>query len=357
MKHINNIQQLLLCLLIVIQTSCVKELDLEHLRPDPKLVLNCIALAGDTLKASVSRTWFFTEEKPNVVIKEAQVNLFVNDILREQMQWIEENNGGYNTQSYYKSSYIPSPGDRVKVEAAVVGYNKVRAESVVPDLAGALTDVWIDNKNDTIGSVINYATTYCIKIRDDGTQDNYYLLRLDIGSPVKDWETGEGKYVSKYEWYPAVTDFSSDPLFGSSLTILDKVFGNDWLSGYRGRVFSDELISGKEYTIKLKGPSGSTGYTPPFESPGHNGESDNNPGTDNPDEEQPIPPSLFRVQLYALSRPYYLYLKALTSQSDDSFSNVLIEAGLSEPIRVYSNIEGGLGILGACSSDTRIKEK
>ena len=38
MKHI-----FLLALLLLV-TSCMKEIDLEHLRPEPKLVLNCVII-------------------------------------------------------------------------------------------------------------------------------------------------------------------------------------------------------------------------------------------------------------------------------------------------------------------------
>lgn len=360
MKRINYIKLLFVLVFPLVHTSCVKDLDLEHLRPDPKLVLNCVALAGDTVKATVSRTWFFTEEKPNVTIRDAEVKLFVNDVFREQMRWVEEGKADYNSRSFYSSSYIPSEGDRIRVEAGASGYKGVKAEAGVPSIGNALVDAWIDNKKDTVGPTVTYVMTYCIKVRDDAAADNYYLLRLDQGYPIRNEETME--YTGEYEWMPASGDFSSDPLFGSDLTIMDKVFGNDWLSGYKGRVFSDELINGKEYTIKIEGSSGSESLYPAPEFPGNNGDEDNFPGTNNPDKddpetEQPVPPSLLRVQLYALSRPYYLYLKALAFQDDGSFSNMLVEGGLAEPIRVYSNIEGGVGILGACSLDARSIER
>ena len=56
-----------------------------------------------------------------------------------------------------------------------------------------------------------------------------------------------------------------------------------------------------------------------------------------------------RVRLYAISADYYRYLKTLQDQSDRSFANHLIDAGLADPIRVYSNIDGGLGIFGGCT--------
>lgn len=62
----------------------------------------------------------------------------------------------------------------------------------------------------------------------------------------------------------------------------------------------------------------------------------------------PIPPKHLRVHLYAISAEYYRYLKVLQDKDTDSVSNLLIDGGLAEPIRVFSNIDGGVGILGSC---------
>ena len=59
-------------------------------------------------------------------------------------------------------------------------------------------------------------------------------------------------------------------------------------------------------------------------------------------------PKHLRVHLYAISAEYYRYLKVLQDKDTDSVSNLLIDGGLAEPIRVFSNIDGGVGILGSC---------
>ena len=41
-----------LCVLVLLSfvlSGCEKEINLEHMRPNPKLVLNCLAVQGDTL--------------------------------------------------------------------------------------------------------------------------------------------------------------------------------------------------------------------------------------------------------------------------------------------------------------------
>ena len=91
---------------VLLASSCTKEVDLEYLRPDSKLVLNSVASQGEQLKASLSRTWFYTDENPNVVIKDARVDLYVNDRLVETMSWDVEETEYYSIGNYV-SSYHP----------------------------------------------------------------------------------------------------------------------------------------------------------------------------------------------------------------------------------------------------------
>ena len=48
----------ILVLLLFVLSGCEKEINLEHMRPEPKLVLNCLAVQGDTLSVELSRTGF-----------------------------------------------------------------------------------------------------------------------------------------------------------------------------------------------------------------------------------------------------------------------------------------------------------
>lgn len=53
----------ILVLLLFVLSGCEKEINLEHMRPEPKLVLNCLAVQGDTLSVELSRTWFYADNK------------------------------------------------------------------------------------------------------------------------------------------------------------------------------------------------------------------------------------------------------------------------------------------------------
>ena len=60
------------------------------------------------------------------------------------------------------------------------------------------------------------------------------------------------------------------------------------------------------------------------------------------------------INLYALSESYYQYLLSLEKISASTLSGSLSNIGLAEPLRVYTNVNNGTGILGACQR-TNIK--
>ena len=121
MKQIKSILINTICIVSLFGLmSCIKEIDLESLRPDPTLVVNCVAITGEPLTVSVSRTWFFTDDHPNVTLDKAEVNLFVNGVFKERMSF-QEGDEAFNTKGYFKSDFIPVKGDRIRVEASVCG--------------------------------------------------------------------------------------------------------------------------------------------------------------------------------------------------------------------------------------------
>lgn len=332
MKHI------FLILLSAIFTSCVKYVDLEHLRPDPKLVLNSVAQPGVPLTATVSRTWFYTDNNPNVTIEDAKVSLYVNDQYVEDLSWFVEESE-YNSKGYYQAGYAPSEGDKLRLEVSKKGFNDISAECVIPDKPELLKLEAVKEEYHESFGYTSYRMVYRTTFKDSPRAGDCYMVRGISGSPVYDYdeEAEERIFTGEYTWNSISFDYTYEPVFKNKITILDEVFGNDWLSGYHGRPFSDELINGMEYTLKLASHSYG-GYYPYYP----------------PDDEDPdsIPPTYKKIYLYKLSEPYYQYLMALAELSDLSLNNDLVDAGLAEPVRITSNVVGGTGIFGAASVDT-----
>ena len=169
--------------ILLLTVSCTKVVDLEDLRPDPKLVLNCVASPGEPLKASLSRTWFYTEDYPNVTIEDARLNLYVNDRFVQEMDWEVEETEYYATGNYV-SSYIPVAGDKIRIEASRDGFKSVSGEETVlpkPALLGfSVSEINRDDRYD-----YNYKRKIQITFKDPPAAGDCYLLRLSSGWPKR----------------------------------------------------------------------------------------------------------------------------------------------------------------------------
>lgn len=291
-------------------TACLTEVDLSDLRESPRLVVNGVAVAGESLRVSVTRTWFYTDDHPNVVIPDATVRLYVNGHYEETIPFVPGDTL-FNAAGNYQAAFVPQVADRLRLEVSAPGYEAVHAETEVPQ-PSTLVDAKAVQEVITADSTMK-RISYAICFQDAAEEENYYLFRLEEGYLSED---------SIYRWHVLHLDYAEEPLFGQNSSALDQILFPQYLSGYDGRVFSDEAINGLPYTIHLQNTYSYSG-TPRIKR--------------------------LRVRLYAISADYYKYLKTLQDQSDNSFANHLIDAGLAEPIRVYSNIDGGLGIFGGCA--------
>ena len=290
-------------------TACLIEVDLSDLRESPRLVVNGVAVAGEPLRVSVTRTWFYTDDHPNVVIPDATVRLYVNGHYEETIPFVPGDTL-FNAAGNYQAAFVPQVADRLRLEVSAPSYESVHAETEVPQ-PSMLLDAKAVQEVITVDSTMK-RISYAICFQDAAEEENYYLFRLEEGYLSED---------STYRWRVLHLDYAEEPLFGQNSSALDQILFSQYLPGYDGRVFSDEAINGQSYTIRLQNTYYYSGT----------------PRT-----------KRLRVRLYAISADYYKYLKTLQDQSDNSFANHLIDAGLAEPIRVYSNIDGGLGIFGGC---------
>lgn len=316
---------LVACLL----TSCYTEIDIEKYRTTPKIVINCAISPDTVIMASITRTWFFTdqnkltpsspwghtEETPNVNLRNAKVELFIDDVYKEDLKWeaLAPAYEGATPDTFFVSTITPDAGNKIKIVATTTEYGTAWAEDVVPAKVPiesiqttCRTEIgpsyWPSNSMNTKNEY--YAFYYNITFQDTPGKADYYLLLIDDGD----------------------ADYS-DPVFQSSGSTLDGALGFDGIDGRGGRVFTDQFIDGQKYTIQVKEL-----VTP---------ESFDSKYTEDGIKERTI-------SLYALSEPYYQYLLSLEKISASTLNNALGNAGMAEPLRVYTNVENGIGILGAC---------
>ena len=299
----------LCCLLLV---SCYQEIDLEEHRTTPKPVINSVVSSDDVITASVSRTWFFPETLPYVYLPQARVSLYINDRYVEQMEWKTKDNpqNPDRPDTLFLSTTVPAEGDRIRIVASTPEYGTAEAEDIVPrrtpiskvehsirQRQGMWQGAWSDY----------YEISYEVTFDDDPETDNYYLAKI----------TGVADSTNAYPHFFIGEIYYIDPLFKEQDAIIDSGLSFDGLNKGNGALFTDRNINGQTYTLQMKEHITSLDAS-----------------------EQRI------VSLYSLSEAYYLYLLSLQKVTGSTLEGGLGNIGLAEPVRIYSNVEGGTGILG-----------
>ena len=304
MKHL-----LYTLLLGVFLTSCYRKIDLDEYRTTPKIVINSVVSPDTVVMASITRTWFYPDKKPYVNLPHAHVELYINNQYIETMQWKTLNNPRNPDQpdTLFLSNTIPAEGDRIKIVASTPEYGTVTAEDIIPK------KVPIKNASHTIkkgngvyqGTISDYFEIYYEVTFDEFPEkNNYYLAKI---TQIK---------TGYYGYYETEIDYI-DPVFKEQDAILDESMAFNGLEKRGGALFTDQSINGQTYTLQIKETTAELDET-----------------------EQRI------ISIYSLSESYFLYLLSLQKIAGSTLEGGLGNIGLAEPLRVYSNVEVGTGILG-----------
>ena len=313
-------KNLLIILTTLVLFSCYKDIDMEKYRPEPELVLNGVISADTVVMFSISRTKFFTDTSNYEIVNDADVVLSVNGVFRELMQWTFDESfyGG----GVYMSDFRPQAGDIVRIEATTK-YGEAWVEETIPEKV-RIEDVAFSHRliydgkgmgideNGNWGEIPTMEITYRITFTDDEAMTNFYLIRID----------------NSIQWGTGNFDYSSDPVFVEQVSVVDGLFGDNTIMGQGGRSFSDHLLNGQRYTLVVREahPSNVSYYTY-------------------------APAMRRRIMLYAITESYFNYLTTMQLSADATNNQNLSAFGFAEPVRIFTNVHGGVGIMATSQYD------
>lgn len=300
MKH-THLPFVLLFLACFTLGGCEKVIDVNTLDIDPYVAVVSTCESGQPVRARISLSRFFLDEG-HTFVDYASAQLEVNGTLLPTPLT-------HDSLGVYSISHRPTAGDTMTLHVAVPGHDDLTAGCRVPyrpkatmsdlDYSDVGTDFYYDEYYD---DTLYYNTgdfTFKINLTDPADEHNYYMLVV------------ESRYLDTTyttNWtpiYSTINDELLNPTDASSIM--------DILGGYSDNefYFTDELINGKTHSISV-----SVNYEIS---------------------------QRFRVRLASLSRDLYLYRRTLSKSRDaDGF--------FSEPVQIHSNINGGIGIFGAQTS-------
>ena len=308
MKHILPIISALLL------SSCYQEINLDDYRDkegENVLTLNSIVNPDSVVQAYATRTYFYPDKhnKPTYV-NNLDIELWINDRYIQTMTF---------NDSIYESDVYPNVGDKVhlrtqfmnkEVSATDLIPHEVEIESVEVTLEGPMYIFWEDDM----------VYTYYITFTDNPNEENYYYLRFRDGYFGRDLDG---------------FNFDGEFVFQQLRQQVNDIIPGYELNPILGLPFSDAGINGKTHTLVVKEIDQEGGHRY---------------------GKKPYPnEKLTKIQLFAISKEYYKYLfDILRYNVDSGISGGLIDIGVAEPMKLYSNIDGGIGIMGAYNLDEEI---
>jgi hypothetical protein len=288
--------------------SCQKDIKFDVKPFEPKIVLNSYIEADSIISVHVSRSWTMGENITSNLLYNADVALYINDILQPPLQSNHPESHTFNPNKWatHISSSIAQTGDNIRIEVNNNGYPQAYAEVIVPVKTPIISI-------DTISFPDEYNNQYIrclINIKDpEPGHKNYFRLTLEYETYN---DSGERQIYGE--------DFISDQdqaLSDEFRNINDEIFSTGHNNAYG--IFTDDIFDGQEYTLNIH-----------F----------------SPDNYSPNPRYTFKV--ISLSPSAYLYMK---SQIISYFAGENI---ITEPSAIHTNIQNGLGILTALSTSTTI---
>jgi hypothetical protein len=297
----NNIKIALLSILTISIFSCEKEVEIDIDETEQKLVLNTWLKADESPEVQISYSSFIFNKSGTGIINNARV------ILLEEGNEIGDLN--YSEQGLYTNENISLKNDtNYELEVIHEDYQSIfSAERIPSKVEDNEIDISYQVNPNANYSGNTYRSTISINIKDDATEENYYLARV--------------AQIDKY-WSNLEEDTSINKNY-VYMEPMDPQTQDTYLPNSGGHfVLSDEIFNGKEYEMKLGGFNDVRKYEAQNDSIFH----------------QIV---YHEIELHKINRALYLYLI--------SIDNNQYPGPFTEPTQIYSNVENGYGIVGTSS--------
>lgn len=310
----SKINMLLPLMLPLFTTSCYQDIDLDGYREqngENLLTINSIINPDSTISVAATRTYFFSDiHNERSYIEDLDIERYLNGKSVGEMTFDK-------TSYMYISDIKPAECDNVEIRTSYKD-SLVSAADIVPKKVG-IESVSVSRQGPlSIYTDRDYVFTYNITFTDPVGEDNFYFLQYD----ASDWRKGVGM---------GERDFTYEYVFQQLARHINANVPGWEPYSPDGLPFSDHGIEGKKHTLMVKeivqGGNGRdlTSYSEMNR----------------------------RFKLFSISRDYYNYLLSVIYNDSESegLHGGMIDLGITEPIKYFSNINGGIGIVAAYTLD------
>ncbi|MEI6753275.1 MAG: DUF4249 domain-containing protein [Paludibacter sp.] len=309
----NLLKTLILFLLTaVVFTSCQKVIEFNGEITEPIVTVNSLVTPDSVVSAQISLSHFFlSNDSLFSMINNAKVNLFVNGVFKDTLT--------YKSNGVYVGTYKPVAGDSLNLQIKIPGKKDVTCgttQKSAPLVSFSLSDtitvatgkrtpiIAPTIKKDTIGIGFEYKTNCVLHFTDDGAERNYYRLAVTTITTL-----GTKKTYTYAVNFDDIVSGNTNNSIGPPTSLVSNKYN----------IFTNELFFGKHYALKFSVLYNKNVFYPGYEK--------------NPNKQE------VTINLQKISHSYYHYLQTRAGINTRNF--------FAEPVQVYSNVDGGLGIMGS----------
>ncbi len=297
----------IILILILLITSCVKEVNLRDFADEDKLVISSYLTTDSCFKVYLSKTFnqidtgmFFIDGAEISIFDEYNTNI-ENLIISETGTYISKNIKIEEGKKYtIKTNYK---------EQEIWAKDSIPFASEIIELKFTGNIIYTDDGDNNLEIEITFT--------DDTNQSNYY----EIASYIKCIDTtvfdNLWYYENEFNKYQKGYFESNDEIILCEDYELTDIFSIN--------IFSDNCFAGNIQKIKF--------YYSPTKLSGSNYINDH----------------VLKIYLRTISKNYYLYKKSLTKHIEGQYSDFWY--GVANPINLYSNVNNGFGIFAGYSEN------
>lgn len=270
--------------------ACEKVVDVDVPFEDPSLVVNGFLNPDSSFEVHLSKSKFILDHAELRNITDARVSIYEGE---QKLGDLQHQENGYYLLEHIK----PAFGKQYTLKAEREGFAPI---SVSEQVLRSIPPLDVKAEKLPNEDEYQYQTRYrfTFELEDPAAEKNYYLLRA-YEKRTGQYYNQKGELIDEYTYWNNLSLESPDPS-------LEEI-----CMGSCDFLLADTFFDGKTYKVSLNGSSYYWGG----------------------EEKQEV-----YMALYHISETAYLYYKTLDrsySAEGDPFA---------EPVRVYSNVEGGYGI-------------
>lgn len=302
-------RKIIYLLLITCLVSCTYHLDLDTAGAEEKLVLYCFPSNSDTTVIQLSRSIPVGQNgKGNASVRNADVRFSVNG-KEQEVYWNEDSTSSLRAQCYYTLGKCGKE-DIIRIRTCMEGIPTITAQTSMPG-EFPLEAIHLVPSEEEEG-VLQVQVTF----KDNSATKDYYGIRL-MKKELNMMDNVENSSLESVEF-----DLKEEPLLNNT-SDLDEIF--IFSHGYFQNLYiwDDEKIQGQEYTLHL-----AMEYQEDYDSE----------WSDHTYKAE------YKIYLYIFSPEFFKYLETLNKINKNSLGN----HGFSPVLYQFSNVEGGLGVMGGC---------